>query len=275
MTELATLATTVTAFASQRDLTVVPAVPERDLGPEVHLYPAVVDLAGFLDLAGTLGGGVLYLDTAPFDPDEGEVEEPPAELLARRGQLGQVTVAFAVNGLTHFWRQRAPWYQQWEDLAATPRIRAFLSDREPDEDRPTEEERARLAGELIAILLADPQFRAAKPGGARQRYAKFAIPVDTYRWVVWDATRGACDQADELSRVQYEGISGRLDQLAVDLLATPEYQQASSPGARKQVAAQFLIPHADGFAPPSHVRDELYARAQRLAKNARRQPSLL
>jgi len=61
-----TLATTVTAFASHRDMTVVPAVPERDLGPEAHLYPTVVDIDGFLDLAGTLGGGVLYLDTAPL-----------------------------------------------------------------------------------------------------------------------------------------------------------------------------------------------------------------
>lgn len=106
------------AFASQRDLTVVPAVPERDLGPEAHLFPSVVDLAGFLDLAGTLGGGVLYLGTAAFDPDE--VEEPPTELLARRAQLGEVTVA--VNSLIHFWRERAPWYHQWEDLAAAPRV---------------------------------------------------------------------------------------------------------------------------------------------------------
>lgn len=103
-----------------------------------------------------------------------------------------------------------------------------------------------LTCELTAVLLADPQFRAAKPGDARQRSAKFAIPAGTYRFVVWDATRGACDHADELSRVQYEGIIGRLGQLAADLLATPEYQQASSPAARKQVADQFLIPHADG-----------------------------
>jgi len=125
------------------------------------------------------------------------------------------------------------------------------------------------------VLLADPAFRAAKPGGARQPYAKFAIPADTHRWIVWDTTRQACDQADELTRAQYEQITGRLDELAADLLTTAEYQQASSPGARKQVAEQFLASHADGFAPPSHGRDELYARAQRRAKTANRPPALI
>jgi hypothetical protein len=32
-------------------------------------------------------------------------------------------------------------------------------------------------------------------------------------------------------------------------------------------ARLFMIPRADGFSPPPLIRDELYARAQRLAKN--------
>ncbi len=37
---------------------------------------------------------------------------------------------------------------------------------------------------------------------------------------------------------------------------------------RKQAAGQFLIPRADGFSPPSLIRDELYARARQLPKTA-------
>jgi hypothetical protein len=51
-------------------------------------------------------------------------------------------------------------------------------------------------------------------------------------------------------------------------VATPAWQQASSPAARRQAAGRFLIPHADGFGPPPLIRDELYARAQRIAKTA-------
>lgn len=125
------------------------------------------------------------------------------------------------------------------------------------------------------MLLADPAFRAAKPGGARQRYAKFAVPADTHRWIVWDAVSDAVDRAEELSRVQYAQLTERLDELATELLADPEYRRAGSPGGRKQVVEQFLVPRADGFAPPSHFRDELYARAQRRAKTTARPATLL
>ena len=64
-------------------------------------------------------------------------------------------------------------------------------------------------------------------------------------------------------------LEGRLDDLAAELLASPAWQQASSPAARKQAAGRFLVPHVDGFSPSPLVRDELYARAQRLAKAAR------
>jgi hypothetical protein len=51
-------------------------------------------------------------------------------------------------------------------------------------------------------------------------------------------------------------------------LASPGWQQAASAGARKKAAEQFLISKADGFFPPPFVRDELYAKAQRLFKSS-------
>jgi hypothetical protein len=55
----------VTGFAARERLTIVPAVPQHGYGPEVCLGPAVLDLPGLLELAGQLGGRVLYLHAAP------------------------------------------------------------------------------------------------------------------------------------------------------------------------------------------------------------------
>ena len=66
--DLAKLAASVTGFAVAENLTIVPAVPVHDCGPEVCLGPDELDLPGFLELAVRLGGGVLYLRAVPFDP---------------------------------------------------------------------------------------------------------------------------------------------------------------------------------------------------------------
>lgn len=63
MRNLAELAVSVTEFAARNTMTLVPAVPERDLAPEANISPDTVDLQGFLAFARTLGGGVLYLKT--------------------------------------------------------------------------------------------------------------------------------------------------------------------------------------------------------------------
>jgi hypothetical protein len=211
---------------------------------------------------------VLYLRAVPFDPgsDDDQPGDPPAHLINRKGETGLISVAFAANGLVHFWEDRTAWYLEWQELMDSEPSRRGPGMDEPD--RLSDEERARQARELADTLLASPEFRAARPG-ARQRFARLNIPTDTDPGAGWDAASIACDQADEQARAQYAQITGRLDDLAAELLASSGYQQASSPGARKQVAERFLIPHADGFCPPPLVRDELYARAQRLAKTAK------
>jgi hypothetical protein len=269
MDDLAGLATTVTGFATAENLTVVPTVPEHDCGPEVCLTPDELDLPGFLALAGKLGGGVVYLRAVPFDPDSelDQPDDPPARLTARKGQIGQISVAFAANGLIHFWEDRAAWYLEWEQLADSS-VHADGYGPEGQTERLDAEERARLAGELAEAILANPQFRVASRGD-RQRLARLALPAGTDHWASWDAVREACDRAQQMTETACGQLQDRLDELAAELLATPAWQQASSPAARKQAAGQFLVPHADGFSPTPLVRDELYARAQRLAKAAR------
>jgi hypothetical protein len=75
----------VTGFAARERLTIVPAVPQHDYGPEVCLGPAVLDLPGLPELAVQLGGRVLYLPAAPFDRAavDGDQPEDPACAPAR------------------------------------------------------------------------------------------------------------------------------------------------------------------------------------------------
>jgi hypothetical protein len=269
MEDLAELAASATGFAAREHLTIVPAVPQHDYGPEVCLGPGDMDLPGFLELAGRLGGGVLYLRAEPFDPDAdgGQPEDPPARLLRHKGQTGQVSVASAANGVVHFWERETAWFAEWEELAGGTVTGAGL-DEDDGAERLSPEERARLVTELADAILADPQFRAA-PRGDKQRTARRLIPEGASQWAGWDAGREACDWVNKLAQERYDQLEDQLDELAAELLASPAYQRASSPAARKQAAERFLIPHADGFFPPALTRDEPYARAQRLAKAAR------
>ncbi|MGH3219409.1 MAG: hypothetical protein ACRDPY_11985 [Streptosporangiaceae bacterium] len=272
MDDLAQLAAAVTKFAAVDNLTVVPAVPEHDYGPEVCLGPDAVDLPGFLALAGKLGSGVLYLRAVPFEPaSDDQPEDPPAHLVRRKGQIGEISVAFAAGGLVHFWEHQAAWHREWQELAKSQSSRRdFDLDDADGAERLSAEERERLASELAGTILADPRFRGA-PRSDRQRRARLKIPKGTGSMTAWDAVREACDQAQQMAEEQYDQITGRLDELAAEFLASPGYQQASSATARKDAAERFLIPHADGFCPPPLVRDELYARAQQLARAARSQ----
>ncbi len=213
---------------------------------------------------------MVYLHAAPFDPaavDGDQPENPPAHLLGHKGQTGQIDVAFAANGLVHFWEHQTAWFAEWEKLADATVTRPRM-----DEDDGIEplspEERARLVTELADAILADPQFRGA-PRGDKLRTARRLIPDGTSQWVGSDAAREACERVNETAQKRYDQLEDRLDDLAAELLASPGYQRASSPAARKQAAERFLIPHADGFFPSAPARDELYVHAQKLAKAAR------
>jgi hypothetical protein len=268
MENLAELAAAVTQFAAGAALTLVPAVPQHDCGPEVCLGPDAVDLTGFLAIARKIGGGVLYLQAVPFDPgadEDAQVDDAVAHLLSRKGETGEITVAFAANGIVHFWEHSAAWYLEWQGLT-DPEDEA-----EGQDDRLSGDERARVAGELADVILADARFRTAQPGH-RPRIAQLAIPPGTDQWAGYDGARLACDRAEEMAQQQYgpDGrIRARLGELAAEFLASEEYRAVSSAAARKEATVTFLASRADGFRPPPVIRDELYARAQELAKAAK------
>ncbi|MBM0230524.1 hypothetical protein JNW91_00715 [Micromonospora sp. STR1_7] len=271
--EVSSLRSAATAFAEQNALTVVPAVPLHDLGPEVQLDGEVIDLPGFLNLAQRMCAPALYLEVDRFDPDGDSVDDPPRHLLARRGQLQGIEMAFVAGGVVHFWEHIASWYAEWESLLAANH--GGLGDE--DDDRPrwmSENEREELAEPAVRALLAMAQFRAEKPGGGRYRFAQQHLPADLDERATHTAVRLACERADEMARQRYADIDDHYEQLATDLLADQAYQRAGSAAARKQVAERFLTNWADGWSPPMVAREELYARAQRQAKLAAHRPAL-
>ena len=158
------------------------AAPEHELGPEVCPWAHAVGLPGFLALAGKLGGGVLYLRAVPFDPGSGDDprEDPPAHLAQHQGKVGQVSIAFAANGLVHFWEHQTAWHREWQELADSPPTRPGFHNGDKPE-RLSAEERARVASELADTILADPRFR---PPRALPRTGSpgLAIPKDTDSW---------------------------------------------------------------------------------------------
>jgi hypothetical protein len=146
-----------------------------------------------------------------------------------------VSVAFAANGLVHFWEHRTAWYLEWEDLADGIMTGAGRYEADGTE-RPGEEEQARLAGELADAIVADPEFRAARVTD-RWNLSGKVIPAGTDSSVGWDARRQACTRASQLARERYDQLEDQIDDLAAELLASPAYQQAISAAARKKAAA--------------------------------------
>ena len=276
MDTLTDLASTATDFAEANGMAVVPAIPEHDYGPEVRLTPEKLGLDGFLVLAAKLGGGILYIGSETFAPDDDDTDAAELEDIraSHSGEIGLVAIAFVANGIVHFWEHRAPWFDELEQVrqdlrqqrptTSTPLLSLGARDN-ADDDRPDEETRKRLGDELAELIVGIAEFRAAKPA-ERQRAARNAIPAGTLRWVEWDAIRAATTRADEMTRSAYAKLADRYDDLAAALLSDALYQQNSSPAGRRQAVEQFLTQLADGFAPPTVVRDEVYSRAQALSR---------
>jgi hypothetical protein len=249
-------------------MVLIPAAPDPDYGSSVHLDPEVLDLDGFLALAGKLGVAVLYLEATPFTGESPELEsdELPDHLARRKGQIGVATVAFPANGLVHFWVQRTPWYREWEHLLAEADGGLYGHGREDDADQLDDEARESLTSEWVQKLLNMPEFRAAK-AGARRRVAQLHVPSEVQRQCGWRLIDDACEQAQVMAEQRYDTeIKPRLAELGAELAVTAEWRQVSSAAGRREVAEKFLINHADGYSPPKTVfRDELYGHAKRHA----------
>jgi hypothetical protein len=264
--DLGKLAASVTQFAADHNMTIVPAVPGPDSGRSVVIEPEDLDLPGFLELALKLGDGAFYLRPEPFSPDDGQPGDMPAPMAHRKGQVCELRLAFASagHGLLHFWEETAPWYLEWLDSQDGP------ADDADEDNQIGDEEREGLTAELADAILSDQEFRAAPPMARRRRSQLLAeqlpVPEGARRWIRWDAAQQARDRAEDLAAKAYRPLLEQMDSLAAEFLASPGWQQNSGAGLRKKAAEQFLIPRADGFFPSAAVRDELYTKAKELSK---------
>jgi hypothetical protein len=73
--------------------------------------------------------------------------------------------------------------------------------------------------------------------------------------------------AQQQSSQGHSAIWDHIDEVAAELLASPGWRQSASSAGRKKAAEQFLASRAEGFFPPSDLREELYARTRDLSKN--------
>lgn len=262
MDDLGNLAGEISGFAAEHDMAVIPAIPGIESGPAVVLDPRALDLTEFLGLARRLGGGALYVraEVVGTDPDTGEPDDDlPEELARRKGQTCDVAVAFASgHGVIHVWLDTAPWWREWLDSQE-------IVDIDDSGREARQEERERAERELADVIVADGEYRASGPG-ARRRRGQLLIPAGTDRFIGFGAADLARRRAEELSEEAYAPVRDRLEALAAEFLASPGWREAASAAARKKAAEPFLASRADGWCPPSFIRDELYAQAQRLAK---------
>lgn len=268
------LTAAVNTFAADHGMTIVPAIPSDAPGQRVSFHSwGLLDLSGFLELAGKLGDGAIYLQAETFglDPETGEPDNIPPEMEDYKGQICQLDVAFASagHGLLHFWDQTEVWYQEWlntldEDEDSPGNANAY-----DDRIRQDEEKRDQQAEEIAEAILADPVYRSSSPQDRRRRGQLLfpgLLPEGTDRWVGWTAAQRALERAKDLTEQAYAPVRARIGDLAAEFLASPGWQEAASASLRKKAAEEFLIPLGDGFFPPTVVRDELYAQAQKIAK---------
>ncbi|GAB1644174.1 hypothetical protein [Krasilnikovia sp. MM14-A1259] len=241
MDELTVLLTSVTDFTSAHAMTVVPAIPENSLGPQVRLDDDRLDLRGFLELAQHLGARAVYLQAEEFLPEPGTVPDPP---LDRLGELYHLELAFVGDGVLHHWEHTAAWFTAWREQAdnGQPEIKA-----------------------VIDSLLGMSEFRAAAVR-ARRRIAELHVPDNVDHLVRWAIVSRACERAEELTQHWYAHIEEQYDELAAQLLDDPEYRSAGSAAGRKTATVGFLTRWAEGWCPLPAIRDELYARTRDLAK---------
>ncbi|GAA3343803.1 hypothetical protein GCM10020358_44460 [Amorphoplanes nipponensis] len=278
------LAQQAARFAAAHEMTVVPAIPEATGGLVADIDPAAMTLDAFLALAGRFGGGLLYLRLRRVRDGL-----PPSPEFARHaGEAGAVELAFVANGVLHCWEQVTDWFDEWEGRSLEQRgqeiadaLRRDVAGPAPDDsgqDREdqrayeeyqamTEHQRDEVIDGVVGLLLADPEFRAAKGDGQRHTIAKRVVrSAGVNRWLHSAARNAAVLTAAARAGEHHDVITGRLDELAAQVRDGEGYRAAASAAGRRRAVETFLQELADGYWIPGDIREEVYARTVRLGR---------
>jgi len=271
-TDIEELVTQVTQLASSLQLRLVPAIPMRNpnSGLMVLLDNDDLSAADFCGLAAAAKARLLYIQAGPFNAEnqpefdvagegrnelDGKVIDQLALLqqAAERfnGRIGQLALAFAVEGVLHYWTAAADWYENLMD-----RVAGLFPAEGLEPERLSDVDALALIQRLTGELVAIPAFRAAATTAQRQRIAGaqhaeisalYEDPRPGYRTAASRAFRNAADiTAAEAERI-YGEMEKNLPELAAELAATPQFRNAGTAGALKQRARDFLIEKAGGY----------------------------
>lgn len=294
------LAEKASKFAAANEMTVVPTIPEAVGGLIADIDPSAMSVDAFLDLARKFGSGLLYLAFRKVQ----DGLSPSSEFARYAGKVGAVELAFVANGVLHCWEQVTDWFDRWEsrppeqeaqeivdaldrDVTGYPADASHGDDEGRDDDAVgfdseryrerqqvyaeyqamTKQQRDQVIDKLVDLLLANPEFRAAKGDGQRHTIAKqVARSAGVNRWLHNDARNAAVLAAAAAAKEHHDAMNGRLNELAVQLRQYDAYREAAAAAGRKRAVETFLHELADGYWVPGDIRDEVYARAARLSR---------
>ena len=246
------LAAQIQQLALDLHLIVVPAMPLRNPNGWGLLAP-LDDLSAtdFCELASTAGAKLLYVsaegcdaESEPeLDAEEHGRSEPDetvhAQLAVLRrdaerfnGLIGQIAMAFVVEGVLHWWNVAADWYENLVD-----RVAELFPEEDLEVERLSDAEAQVLVERLTGELIALPAFRAATSSAQQQRVARAqhteinALYEDQrpgYSRAAFRALQNAAELIAAQVENTYREMERNLPELAAELAATREFRDRKS-----------------------------------------------
>lgn len=159
--DLAELALNLRAQITEAGLRVSPVAPSSHRSPDVFFVHPDVPVDALVEMLVALQPALVFVTAEPFDQDEvdSEDERIRASAASRSDDVFRVSVTWPSDGLLLTWFATAGWH---DELMSEIEIAAYQARGLDEVERELRFERARSAsGELMALILGSPEFRAA------------------------------------------------------------------------------------------------------------------
>ncbi|ROR65329.1 hypothetical protein [Agrococcus jenensis] len=265
--ELATLVGDIPRRLQEAGVNLSPAVPSAIRSPDIFFTAEAVSVEQVIGTIAQAQARMVFLESTTFDsallvePSELEYDEVMdviARAAARDGDLSDVRLTWAVDGLLCVWSCTAGWSDRLSDDAEEAAIRARDGQREDFELE--SRERVREAARLREMLLADPTFRLAtvnkRTAVAKAVLAAHGENLDSVfsERLFMSALR---QQASIASEHQEMLLQERADEIAAELRSREPRLSFATKAQQLAGAAQYLSSMADGWMLSSQFIDRI------------------
>lgn len=159
--DLAQLALNVRAQITEAGLRVSPIAPSSHRSPDVFFVHPDVSVDALVEMLLALQPALVFVTAESFDQDEvdSDDERIRASAASHADVVFRVSVTWPSEGLLLTWFATAGWH---DELMSESEIAAYQARGLDEVEHELRFERARNAsGELMALILASPEFRAA------------------------------------------------------------------------------------------------------------------